>query len=119
MRAQFPRNVRPRNVPPLRRTGQPSALPRCLESGEGARATSHEASETPDPGAWRKRALEQALELGPLQTPLRCVVIKLQDGSLWVHAPLAPTEEFFELVESIGNGRVAHVIAPTSFDFLV
>ena len=60
--------------------------------------------------------LEQNLELGPLQTPLRCVVIRLSDGRLWVHAPLAPTAEFFELVEGIGNGSsacVAHVIAPT------
>jgi hypothetical protein len=60
--------------------------------------------------------LEQTLELGPLQTPLRCVVVRLRDGSLWVHAPLAPTEEFFELVEGIGGGgakSVAHVIAPT------
>lgn len=62
-------------------------------------------------------ALEQSLELGPLQTPLRCVVVRLEDGSLWVHAPLAPTEEFFELVESCGpggeNGNVAHVVVPT------
>jgi hypothetical protein len=59
-------------------------------------------------------ALEQNLELGPLETPLRCVVIRLNDddGSLWVHAPLAPTEEFFQLVESCG-GRVAHVVVPT------
>ena len=60
--------------------------------------------------------LEQNLELGPLQTPLRCVVIRLQDGNLWVHAPLAPTDEFFGLVEGIGNGSaqcVAHVIVPT------
>ena len=56
--------------------------------------------------------LEQALELGPLQTPLRCVVIRLRNGDLWVHAPLAPTEEFFELVEGLG-GRVAHLVAPT------
>ena len=60
--------------------------------------------------------LEQSLELGPLQTPLRCVVVRLRDDSLWVHAPLAPTEEFFELVESCGDGSsntVAHVVAPT------
>jgi len=58
-------------------------------------------------------ALEQNLELGPLQTPLRCTVIRLNDGTLWVHAPLAPTREFFDLVESCGNGVVAHVVAPT------
>ena len=39
--------------------------------------------------------LEQNLAVGPLETPLRCVVIRLEDDSLWVHAPLAPTEEFF------------------------
>jgi hypothetical protein len=64
-------------------------------------------------GIW---AVEQNLEIGPLQTPLRCVVVRLRDGSLWVHAPLAPTEEFFELVEACGNGSpdcVAHVVAPT------
>jgi len=58
-------------------------------------------------------ALEQNLELGPLQTPFRCVVIKLKDHTLWVHAPLAPTEEFFELVESCSDGPVAHVVIPT------
>lgn len=61
-------------------------------------------------------ALEQNLELGPLQTPLRCTVIRLHDGTLWVHAPLAPTDEFFELVESCGSGNresVAHVVVPT------
>ena len=75
--------------------------------------------------------LEQNLELGPLQTPIRCTVIQLHDGTLWVHAPLAPTEEFFELVESCGRSGsssssssgedsdtttgtvVAHVVAPT------
>ena len=34
-------------------------------------------------GIW---VLEQNLELGPLQTPLRCVVVRLRDGGLWVHA---------------------------------
>lgn len=60
-------------------------------------------------------ALEQSLELGPLESPLRCVVIRLNDGSLWVHAPLAPTEEFFELVESCADGpdSIAHVVVPT------
>jgi hypothetical protein len=61
-------------------------------------------------------ALEQNLELGPLETPLRCVVIRLSDGTLWVHAPLAPTEEFFQLVESCcepDGGKVAHVVVPT------
>mmetsp|Transcript_6788 Transcript_6788/g.19647 ORF Transcript_6788/g.19647 Transcript_6788/m.19647 type:complete len:394 (-) Transcript_6788:89-1270(-) len=60
-------------------------------------------------------ALEQNLELGPLQTPLRCTVIMLRDGTLWVHAPVAPTQEFFELVESCGvqDSTVAHLVVPT------
>lgn len=67
-------------------------------------------------------ALEQNLELGPLETPLRCVVVRLDDGTLWVHAPLAPTEEFFELVEACAKNNggssnpadlIAHVVVPT------
>ena len=73
-------------------------------------------------------ALEQSLILGPLETPLRCVVVRLADNTLWVHAPLAPTEEFFDMVEScagdiVGDangendsskrGVVSHVVCPT------
>lgn len=61
--------------------------------------------------------LEQNIELGPLQVPVRCVVILLLDGTLWVHAPLAPTQEFLEMVESCAAdgdpGSVAHVVVPT------
>ncbi|KAL7535625.1 hypothetical protein ACHAXR_006624 [Thalassiosira sp. AJA248-18] len=66
------------------------------------------------PNIW---SLEQNLQLGPLQTPLRCVVIQLEDSSLWVHAPLAPTPEFFDLVESCsgssGVGAVKHIVVPS------
>ena len=72
-------------------------------------------------------ALEQSLILGPLETPLRCVVVRLSDNTLWVHAPLAPTEEFFDMVEScagdiVGDADgendssksvVSHVVCPT------
>jgi hypothetical protein len=57
-------------------------------------------------------ALEQNLAIGPLETPLRCVVVKLDSGQLWVHAPLAPTEEFFTLIESLG-APVGHIVAGT------
>ena len=69
-----------------------------------------------DYGSGSMWAAEQNIELGPLETTIRCVVVKLRDGSLWVHAPLAPTEEFFEFVESCGDGTptsVAHVVVPT------
>ena len=59
-------------------------------------------------------SIEQSLILGPLETPIRCVVVRLSDGTLWVHAPLAPTAEFFELVESCGGGAVvSSVVVPT------
>jgi hypothetical protein len=62
-------------------------------------------------------ALEQNIELGPLETTIRCVVARLDDGSLWVHAPLAPTREFFEMVESCASvsspSAVKYVVVPT------
>jgi len=62
-------------------------------------------------------ALEQNIELGPLETTIRCVVARLDDGSLWVHAPLAPTREFFEMVESCASASspsaVKYVVVPT------
>ena len=63
------------------------------------------------PNVW---SLEQNLQLGPLQTPLRCVVVQLEgNGGLWVHAPLAPTTEFFELLESCGSGVVKEIVVPS------
>ncbi|KAK9838547.1 hypothetical protein WJX81_006657 [Elliptochloris bilobata] len=40
-------------------------------------------------------------------------VLRLRDGSLWVHNPLAPTGELLEQLASIG-GRVAHVVVPNN-----
>ena len=39
-------------------------------------------------------ALEQTIELGPLETPLRCVVVRLSSGDLWVHNPLHRLRNF-------------------------
>lgn len=61
------------------------------------------------PNIW---VLEQSLILGPLETPLRSTVIKLSDGTLWVHAPVAPTQEFFDLVEECGD-TVSNIVVPT------
>ncbi len=84
--------------------------------GEAYRKTIKRSLSTTNGTATNIWALEQNLELGPLQTPLRCTVVKLKDGKLWVHAPLAPTQEFFDLVEFCGSGdpsAVAHVVVPT------
>lgn len=75
--------------------------------GDDARATVIE--EIVPGSVW---ALEQNLAIGPLETPLRCVVVKLESGQLWVHAPLAPTEEYFTLIESLG-APVGHIVVGT------
>lgn len=44
----------------------------------------------------------QALEDFSVYTPVRMTVIKLASGGLWVHSPVAPTEECIALVEELG-----------------
>eukprot|EP00747_Dinoflagellata_sp_TGD_P192837 gnl/TRDRNA2_/TRDRNA2_58236_c0_seq1.p1 gnl/TRDRNA2_/TRDRNA2_58236_c0~~gnl/TRDRNA2_/TRDRNA2_58236_c0_seq1.p1 ORF type:complete len:553 (-),score=81.07 gnl/TRDRNA2_/TRDRNA2_58236_c0_seq1:60-1718(-) len=55
---------------------------------------------------------EQSQELASLAVNIRCTVIKLDDSSLWVHAPLFPTEEFLDHLDELG-GEVAHIVLPT------
>lgn len=50
------------------------------------------------------------LKFGPFSLTTRMTVVRLQDGSLWVHSPIAPTEN---LVEELGRiGSVRYVVAP-------
>lgn len=46
-------------------------------------------------------------------TPIRTTVVRLQDGRLWVHAPVAPTKECLRLLGEIG-GEVAYIVLPTT-----
>eukprot|EP00746_Dinoflagellata_sp_MGD_P028640 gnl/MRDRNA2_/MRDRNA2_16771_c0_seq2.p1 gnl/MRDRNA2_/MRDRNA2_16771_c0~~gnl/MRDRNA2_/MRDRNA2_16771_c0_seq2.p1 ORF type:complete len:368 (+),score=55.28 gnl/MRDRNA2_/MRDRNA2_16771_c0_seq2:58-1161(+) len=55
---------------------------------------------------------EQSQELGSLAINIRCTVIKLQSGGLWVHAPLFPTVEFLTQLDELG-GAVEHIVLPT------
>lgn len=41
----------------------------------------------------------------------RMTVIRLSSGGLWVHAPIAPTQECLEMVRSLGE--VEHIVLPT------
>lgn len=41
---------------------------------------------------------EQALGFSSVSTNIRMTVIKLQSGGLWVHAPIAPTEECIQVL---------------------
>ncbi|KAL6745998.1 hypothetical protein V8C86DRAFT_2957901 [Haematococcus lacustris] len=54
----------------------------------------------------------QALELFDVYTPVRMTVIKLKSGGLWVHAPVAPTEECVRLVKELG-APVEYIVLPT------
>lgn len=44
---------------------------------------------------------------------IRMTVVKLRDGSLFVHAPVAPTKECIRLVEELGC-PVKYIVLPTS-----
>ncbi|MDO8908527.1 MAG: DUF4336 domain-containing protein [Pseudohongiella sp.] len=56
---------------------------------------------------WHAR---QALKFGPISITTRMTVVRLRDGSLWVHSPVTPTPELIATLSNIGNVRC--VIAP-------
>eukprot|EP00879_Flechtneria_rotunda_P019588 GHRR01020581.1.p1 GENE.GHRR01020581.1~~GHRR01020581.1.p1 ORF type:complete len:394 (+),score=84.45 GHRR01020581.1:401-1582(+) len=45
-------------------------------------------------------------------TPVRMTVIKLRSGGLWVHAPLAPTQELLNLLKEL-DAPVEYIVLPT------
>jgi len=52
----------------------------------------------------------QPLKFGPLALSTRMTVVRLRDGRLWVHSPIAPTPEL--LAELAALGTVGFVVAP-------
>lgn len=64
-------------------------------------------------GMW---GLHDTVVMAGIHFPLRTVVVRLPDGSLWVHAPLDADEALFDEVEALGP--VAHLIAPSGFHHL-
>mmetsp|Transcript_5307 Transcript_5307/g.11605 ORF Transcript_5307/g.11605 Transcript_5307/m.11605 type:complete len:498 (+) Transcript_5307:51-1544(+) len=54
----------------------------------------------------------QALEVFNVYTPVRMTVIKLRSGGLWVHAPVAPTEECIRLIKEL-DAPVEYIVLPT------
>lgn len=54
----------------------------------------------------------QALEAFSVFTPVRMTVIKLRSGGLWVHAPVAPTDECVRLIKELG-APVEYIVLPT------
>ena len=44
--------------------------------------------------------------------PTRMTVVRLPDGGLWIHSPVAPDEALFEAIERLG--AVSHLVAPNT-----
>ncbi|KAK4279420.1 hypothetical protein QN277_011205 [Acacia crassicarpa] len=55
---------------------------------------------------------EQALGFSSVSTNIRMTVIKLKSGGLWVHAPIAPTDECIKLLKELGS-PVEYIVLPT------
>ena len=53
---------------------------------------------------------QQPLKFGPIAITTRMTVVRLRDGSLWVHSPISPSRELIEELQALGNVR--YVIAP-------
>ncbi|MCF8179666.1 MAG: DUF4336 domain-containing protein [Sulfuritalea sp.] len=53
---------------------------------------------------------QQPLKFGPISLTTRMTVVRLRDGSLWVHSPISPTHELIDELEKIGTVR--YVVAP-------
>ena len=61
------------------------------------------------PGAmW---GFEQALTIGPISATIRATAVKLSDGTIFLQNPVAPTKEFFRLVDELGP--VKHIVVST------
>lgn len=53
---------------------------------------------------------QQPLKFGPFSITTRMTVVRLRDGSLWVHSPISPTRELIQELHAIGSVR--YVVAP-------
>lgn len=53
---------------------------------------------------------QQPLKFGPISLTTRMTVVRLRDGSLWVHSPISPTHELIDELQKVGVVR--YVVAP-------
>jgi hypothetical protein len=52
----------------------------------------------------------QPLRFGPISLSTRMTVVRLQDGSLWIHSPITPSSDLTRDLAAVG--QVRHVVAP-------
>ena len=57
------------------------------------------------------------MSAGPLSLPFstRMTVVRLSNGQLWCHSPLAPHQGLFEELEALG--QVAHLVSPNKIHY--
>ena len=60
-------------------------------------------------GMW---GFEQLLLFSNVSATIRMTVIRLEDGTLWVNAPVAPTGECLALLKELGE--VSHIVLPVT-----
>jgi Domain of unknown function (DUF4336) len=53
---------------------------------------------------------QQALKFGPITISTRMTVVRLTDGSLWIHSPISPSQSLVDSVHALG--KVSFVVAP-------
>jgi hypothetical protein len=53
---------------------------------------------------------QQLLKFGPIRLATRMSIVRLADGSLWVHSPIAPHADLVAQIAALGS--VGHVVAP-------
>jgi len=61
-------------------------------------------------GMW---GFEQLLQFSNVSATVRMTVVRLDDGTLWVNAPVAPTGECLALLQELG-GEVSHIVLPVT-----
>ncbi|RIV88593.1 DUF4336 domain-containing protein [Aurantiacibacter xanthus] len=66
---------------------------------------------------WIVDGPEIRMDLGPFKVPFptRMTVVRLADGGLWLHSPIAPDEALFAAIEKLGEVR--WLVAPNSIHY--
>jgi len=69
------------------------------------------------PGLWLADgpAIRMAIPGGHIPFPTRMTVVRLADGGLWCHSPIAPHAGLFETIDALGPVR--HLVSPNMLHY--
>lgn len=56
-----------------------------------------------------------ATPFGAMPFPTRMTIVRLHDGSVWCHSPIAPDEGLFEAIDALGPVR--HLVSPNPLHY--